>query len=165
MIAMEVRACDADDLERLRQSWPTPTDVAGSHYAEQQDGHATFLVAWSDDEPLGYAVIQWGGCTGKNAKAAYPDTAEVMHLHVRREHRNQGTGTALIDAAEKAIAERNIAIAAMSVGLENPHAARLYGRRGYQRTGITDVSEYDWVDDAGAIHHERQVNELLIKRL
>jgi ribosomal protein S18 acetylase RimI-like enzyme len=165
MIVMEVRACDAHDLERLRQSWPTPGDVAGSHYAEQQDGHASFLVAWSNDEPLGYAVIQWGGCIGPNAKAAYPSAAEVTHLHVRPEHRSRGTGTALIGVAERTIADRAIAASAMSVNTENHDAVRLYERLGYQHTKITDVSEYAWVDDTGTTHHEREMNELLVKRL
>ena len=165
MIVVEVRVCDADDLKQLRSSWPTPADVAGSHYAEQRAGHASFLVVWSDGEPVGWAVIQWGDCLGSNAKAAYPGSAEVIHLQVRPELRNRGAGTALLQAAEKAIADRNIAHGAVSVSLENPDAARLFDRCGYHRTGIIDVSEYDWVENAGSTHHKREVNELLIKRL
>lgn len=162
---MEVRVCDAEDLARLRRSLPTPGDVAGSHYAEQHAGHAAFLVAWQGDEPLGWVMIHWAGCIGPNAKAAYPESATIMHLQVRPECRNQGAGSALIAAAEKAISNRNIAVATISVGLENSDAARLYDRCGYKRTGITDVSEYEWVDENQTSHHEREINELLIKRM
>lgn len=165
MSVVEIRACSAEDIDHLRQSWPTPGDVATSHYTEQQNGHATFLVAWSDCEPLGSAVIEWGGCIGRNARVAYPNAAEVIHLHVRPEHRNRGTGTALIEAAENKIRDRGTEIAAISVGVDNLDAARLYDRRGYQRTGVTDVSEYEWLDEVGTAHREREVNELLIKRL
>ena len=162
---IEIRACTADDLERLRRSWATPGDVAGSHFAEQQDGHAAFLVAWHDHEPLGWAVIQWTGCLGRNARAAYPASAEVMHLQVRPDYRDRGAGSALIEAAERAAAERRIENVAISVGRDNPRAARLYARHGYRPTGITDVCEYDWMDDAGTARHEREVNELLVKRV
>jgi ribosomal protein S18 acetylase RimI-like enzyme len=165
MIFVEVRACDGDDLEQLRRRWPTPADVAASHYAEQERGRASFLVAWRDDEPLGWLVIEWDGCVGPNARAAFPASAEVIHLHVRREHRRKGVGTALVGAAEAAIAARDLSTATISVSLENPDAARLYERCGYRHTGVTDVCDYDWMDGAGATHHAHEVNELLIKRL
>ncbi|MBV9821899.1 MAG: GNAT family N-acetyltransferase, partial [Actinobacteria bacterium] len=133
---MEVRACDADDLTRLRQDWPAAAGVAESHYAEQQAGHASFLVAWRDGVPLGWGMVRWSGCLGVNARAAFPATPEIVHLQVRPEHRNAGVGTALLGAAEHAVAGRSLDSTALSVSLANPDAARLYERRGYRRTGI-----------------------------
>lgn len=68
--AIDVRVCSERDLDLLRQLWPTPADVAGSHYAEQQGGNATFLVGWQTDEPLGWGLL-FGGCVGENARAAF----------------------------------------------------------------------------------------------
>jgi ribosomal protein S18 acetylase RimI-like enzyme len=162
---MEVRRCALEDLERLRELWPTPDDVAGSHYAEQHDGHALFIVAWDSQEPLGWAVVHWDGCIGGNARAAVPVCAEILHLHVRAEHRNRGVGSTLVGAAERAISDRGLSHAGLSVGADNIDAARLYERLGYQRTHITDISAYSWRDKDGTVHHERELNELLLKPL
>lgn len=162
---MEVRACDGADLTRLRCCWPTAAGVAESHYAEQQDGHASFLVAWRENVALGWGMVHWSGCLGANARAAFPAAPEIVHLQVRPEHRNNGVATALLGAAEQVIAGRSFDSAAISVSLANTGAARLYERLGYRRTGIVDVCEYDWTDEAGTARHERETNELLVKRL
>lgn len=162
---MEVRPCTAADLDRLRERWPTPDDVAGSHYEEQHRGTATFLVAWEGPEPLGCGLIQWRGCVGKNARAAFPRSVEVNHLHVRPDFRGRGAGRAIVAAAEKQARETGNFEFALGVGLDNADAARLYVRLGYRRSGVIDVCSYTWTDDQGGTHDEMESSELLVKRL
>jgi GNAT superfamily N-acetyltransferase len=162
---MDVRRCSEHDLELLRERWPTPDDIAGAHYQEQQAGGATFLVGWKAREPVGWALIQWRGCVGENAKAAYPYCVEVNHLQVRPERRGHGTGTTIIAAAEERARDRGVAQIAVSVSIENPNAARLYRRLGYQPTGVVDACSYRWRDDQGTQHDETESSELLIKEL
>jgi GNAT superfamily N-acetyltransferase len=162
---MDVRPCSERDLQLLREQWATPDDVAGAHYAEQHTGAATFLVAWEVREPCGWALIQWRGCVGENAKTAFPDCVEVNHLQVRPEHRGRGTGTAILAAAEERARDRGLAQLAVSVSIDNPNAARLYRRLGYQPTGVVDACSYRWRDDQGTWHDEIESSELLIKRL
>jgi GNAT superfamily N-acetyltransferase len=162
---MDVRACSERDLRLLRIRWPTPDDVAGAHYAEQQAVGATFLVGWEADEPVGWALIQWRGCVGENARAAFPDCVEVNHLQVREQHRGRGVGTAILATAEELLRGRGIARLAVSVGLENDDAARLYHRLGYRPTGVVDVCSYRWCDDQGEWHDEVESSELLVKPL
>jgi hypothetical protein len=92
---MEVRACSERDLELLRIRWPTADDIAGAHYAEQQAGTATFLVGWEDDEPLGWALIQWRGyrpagvidvCSyrWRDDQGSWHDKTEFSELLVKR---------------------------------------------------------------------------------
>ncbi len=162
---VEVRACSERDLELLRERWWTSDDVAGAHYAEQQSESASFLVGWEDDEPWGWALIQWRGCVGENARAAFPHCVEVNHLQVRPEHRGRGTGTVILAAAEQRARDRGTASIAVSVAAQNTAAARLYRRSGYQPTGVIDVCSYRWRDDQGNWHDETEASELLVKEL
>ncbi|MCK0112812.1 GNAT family N-acetyltransferase [Ornithinimicrobium sp. F0845] len=153
------------DLPHLEERWPVPGDVHAAHLRAQEHAAATFLVAWSGDEPLGSAKVQWGGPVGAAARDAYPEAVEVNHLQVREEHRGRGVGTAIIAAAEELCLARGRRQVAVGVGLENDGAARLYERLGYRRTGAVDTSEYDWVDADGTVHHEVEQDELLVRAL
>jgi GNAT superfamily N-acetyltransferase len=162
---MDVRPCSGSNLKLLRKLWPTPDDIAGAHHAEQQAGGATFLVGWEAGEPWGWALIQWRGCLGGNARASFPACVEVNHLQVRPQHQGHGTGTAILAAAEQRVRDRGITQLAVSVSIENPDAARLYRRLGYQPTGVMDACSYRWRDYQGDWHDETEAAELLVKQL
>jgi GNAT superfamily N-acetyltransferase len=162
---VEVRGCSAQELALLRTRWSTPDDIAGAHYQEQQAGTATFLVGWEAGEPVGWALVQWRGCVGGNAKAAFARCVEVNHLQVRPGHRGRGTGTAILTAAEHLARERGVPQLGVSVALGNDGAARLYRRLDYQPTGIVDICRYRWRDDGGSWHDEVESSELLVKQL
>lgn len=109
-------------------------------------------------------MIQWTGCVGRNARAAFPDAVELNHLQVREQFRGQGVGRRLIEAAEALAAERGRTRVVVGVSEDNPDAARLYIRLGYEPTGVFDVTEYDWVDDDGVVHHEVEHDQVLVKQ-
>lgn len=161
---MDIRPCTAADLTALERHWPTGT-VHAVHLRDQESGRASFLVAWDGEEPLGSAMVQWGGPVGAAARAAHPDAVEVNHLQVRAEHRGGGVGTALIGYAEELARGRDRHLVAVGVAVDNPGAERLYRRLGYRGTGIEDVSEYDWVDADGTTHHAVERDVLLVKEL
>lgn len=163
---MQIRPCSADDLAMLRAGWPIPgSDVHGAHFAAQQTGAATYLVAWRGPTPLGSGMVQWGGCVGSNARSAHPGCVEVNHLQVRPEHRGSGVGAALIGAAEELIRSRGHTAVGVGVAADNPAAARLYRRLGYESTGVRDITAYTWFDSAGMAHDELEDDELLVKKL
>jgi GNAT superfamily N-acetyltransferase len=159
---MDVRPCTTNELLTVERQWAGAAEVARAHFAEQESGRTTFLIAWDGPDPLGWAVFSWDGCLGANARTRFPDCAEVIHLQVRPEHRGHGVGSELIAAAEREIDGRGLWVAG-SVAANNPDALRLYLRLGYQRTGIVDVSEYSWTDAHGVVHQEHETNELIIK--
>lgn len=165
MKPLSVRAATPEDLPALEAGWPSPGDVHASHLRAQESGTATFLVAWEGSMPLGSGLVQWSGPVGDRAREAFPDAVEINHLQVREESRGRGVGTALIAAAEDLCAARGRRLVAVGVATDNADAARLYERLGYQRTGVVDVSEYDWVDGAGTVHHEVEQDELLVREL
>jgi RimJ/RimL family protein N-acetyltransferase len=54
---------------------------------------------------------------------------------------------------------------AVGVAEDNPDAERLYRRLGYRPTGVIDVSQYDWITPEGAVRHETERDQLLVKDL
>lgn len=164
-MSVVVRAATAADLPALEAGWPVPGDVHAHHLRSQESGDSTFLVAWDGSMPLGSGIVQWSGPVGGRAREAFPDAVEINHLQVREQSRGQGVGSAIIAAAQELCAARGRGLVAVGVATDNEGAARLYERLGYRRTGVIDVSEYDWVDDAGAVHHAVEQDELLIREL
>lgn len=164
-MTLTVRTATTPELERLEAGWPTAGQVHASHLRQQESGRASYLVAWDGGMPLGSALVQWSGPVGDQARSRYPDAAEINHLQVRETARGQGVGTAIIEAAEALCRERGLTQVAVGVATDNDGAGRLYQRLGYRRTGVVDVSEYDWTDDTGRVHHEVEHDELLVKDL
>lgn len=74
-------------------------------------------------------------------------------------------GTSLIGDAENFAVRQGRTQVAIAVSDENSEAARLYARLGYAPTGVLDVSEYDWTDDDGVVHHAIERDQLLVKEL
>jgi len=136
-----------------------------AHHARQSDGQATYLVAWRDEEPLGSGMLQWTGCVGPSARCAFPGAVELNHLQVRPHLRGQGVERLLIGAAEALAAQGGRNQLAVGVSDENRDAERLYVRLGYRPTGVFDVTEYDWADDDGVVHHEIERDQLLVKEI
>jgi GNAT superfamily N-acetyltransferase len=162
---MNIRPCTDADLSVLCLRWRAPGSVHQGHHDRQRGGQTTYLVAWQDQEPLGSGVLQWGGCIGSNARTAYPDAVELNHLQVRDQFRGQGVGSALIAAAEALASRAGRYQIAVGVAEDNPDAERLYRRLGYRPTGVIDVSEYDWITPEGAVRHETERDQLLVKDL
>ncbi|MDQ3714703.1 MAG: GNAT family N-acetyltransferase [Actinomycetota bacterium] len=163
---MEIRVCATEDLDRLRAQWPTPgSDVHGAHFAAQQRGSASYLVAWRGTLPLGSARVNWAGCVGANARSAYPECVEIHHLQVRPGERGGGVGAALIGAAETLIRSHGHTHACLGVAADNPGAARLYRRLGYRSTGVRDLIAYTWIDENGVAHDKIEDDELRVKTI
>lgn len=159
-VVVQVRRCSGADLPVLLVRWPIAGGVHEAHVAE-----GDYLVAWEGAEPLGSGVVRWAGCVGDNARDSAGGTAALIHLHVRDAHRGRGIGTALVREAELVVSRHGGTSLALGVGVDNPGAARLYVRLGYQRTGVLDTMEYTWVDADGVEHDERETTELLLRRV
>jgi ribosomal protein S18 acetylase RimI-like enzyme len=164
--AITVRPCREGDLERLDRDVPTLSVGAWSaHFARQTEGVVVFLVAWLGDRPIGTGLLDWRGSRESNAAAVCPGVPTISNLHVHPPFQGHGAGSALIAAAERTAGECGHARVTIGVGLDNPRAARLYRRLGYARTAVRDESRYSWTDAHGAVHHEVEQVELLVKQL
>lgn len=141
------------------------TRAHASHFARQQAGTCTYLVAWRDDVPVGVVVIRWDGTLPPEVQAACPDCVEIRNLGVDPEYQGQGIGTALIYAGEERIRARGRAFVGLGVAGDNPRAARLYAALGYRDSGIRDVSRYMYADDEGANSEIVEHNSFFVKAL
>jgi ribosomal protein S18 acetylase RimI-like enzyme len=160
-----VRPCTLTDLEKLAEASHVHGQVHESHFLEQERGSSTFLVAWKSGTPVGSEVIRWNGFSDAALQPAFDRNAELCHLQVREESRGEGVGSELISAAEVMARDRGYAFLGIGVSDDNPRALSLYRRRGFCRTGVVAISEYDWVDSAGRRLHEVERNEILMKSL
>lgn len=126
-------AVPADVTAATRREVPG-ADIAVRHFARQQAGAATYLVARVDDEVIGGVLVVH---------------TELRHLQVDAGARGGGVGTGLIEAAENLLREQGHRYATLGVELDNDRARALYTRLGYCPTGNTETTSYIYVDQDG----------------
>lgn len=100
------------------------------YHAWLTHNEAFLLLAESGPEPVGYAIVH----LQDGPDDTYPlgnRYAEIYSLSVSPEHRGQGIGTALLDAAESRLAALGIVDVAIAAMVENEAALRLYASRGF----------------------------------
>ncbi|MBR7838501.1 GNAT family N-acetyltransferase [Actinospica durhamensis] len=140
-------------------------DVHTYHFGCQQADEAAYLIAWSEEAAVGHVVVTWAGFREEPARLAVPQCPAIGYLQVTPASRGKGVGSALVGAAEACIAARGFRRAGLAVGIDNPAAARLYQRLGYQDTSVRCESQYTWYDDAGVGHDVTEMNLYLAKDL
>ena len=93
-------------------------------------GEAFLLLAEAATEPVGYAIVHLQ--TGPDDTFPLGERyAEIYSLSVSPQHRGQGIGSALLDAAEARLAAMDIVDIAIAAMVENEAALRLYASRGF----------------------------------
>jgi ribosomal protein S18 acetylase RimI-like enzyme len=151
-----IRECTAGDLHLLEQRMPTGGhDAHAHHFAQQQAGTRTYLIAWQETLPVGCCLILWDGCAAAEVRTLLREAVEISSVHVRPDARGRGIGTALIHDAEQRITARGRTFITIGVSVDNPRAAALYSRLGYCDTGLRSVARYTYRDDGS----DRDVTE------
>ncbi len=89
----EVRPCSVEDLPELFATWPSSADVHDRHFARQQAGTQTLVVAWEHGEAVASAVIRWENPDLRELQTTHADLAEIAHVQVRPDARGRGVGT------------------------------------------------------------------------
>src|ERR1035441_8102637 len=79
--------------------------------------------------------------------------------------RSRGIGTAIIRAAEALARERGCGQIGLGVDDDNPRAAALYLRLGYQETGYRYLDRYYYLEDHGHRHDVADPARFLVKDL
>ena len=96
------------------------------------------LVADLDGAVVGYA---YAGVEGNDYMALRGPAGVIYDLVVDPVHRRQGIGTALLDAAQAALAARGEPRAVLSTAERNVAAQRLFEKAGFRRTMIEMTRE------------------------
>ena len=138
-----IRQLETQDIETIAAAfqllgWNKPVTQYERYYAQQLQGKRTVLVAFLNNEFVGYLTICWQSEYPPFRQANIP---EIKDFNVLPTFRRQGIGTQLMGEAERMITQRS-AIVGIGVGLYVDYGAaqRLYVKRGYIPDGKGLVS-------------------------
>jgi GNAT superfamily N-acetyltransferase len=164
-VTLRVEPCSAEDLE-LALSPQLPPEVARHHrerFALQADGSAIYLLAWRGRQNVGRATV-YAESKYESVRRVHPRAAEINALEANPQR--QGTGTALIAAAESLALQRGHTELGLAVEPDNVHARRLYRRLGFVRWDGGEVID-EWIEhrDNGCEVQHRDRCDYLIKSL
>jgi GNAT superfamily N-acetyltransferase len=111
------------------QGWNKPSEQYVRYFQESLNGTRVVLLAEIDEQFAGYVTIVWESDYPPFCQAGIP---EIVDFNVLKKYRRMKIGTALLDEAERRIAERS-AFAGLGVCLDPDFgpAQVLYARRGY----------------------------------
>ena len=134
-----IREAAVDEAAGLQSSfdeymaWAKPPGHFAAALARQARGELLLLLALDDTAWLGHCAVVWRSAYTGFRDAGIP---EIQDLNVRRDYRRRGIGSALLDEAERRIAERSDT-AGIAFGLYADYGAaqRLYIKRGYMPDG------------------------------
>ena len=112
----------------------------------QEQGH-TFLVAYVDERPAGYASFGPLPPTGPKGGVAGPPEAtpagpafKLHKIYVLPSQQGQGLGVCLLDAVEQAAQAARGRMLELNVNRHNASAISFYERHGYQRQREEDIA-------------------------
>lgn len=152
MPEVHVEPCRVEDLEPLEAG--IPAGRSRFHHrrlARQELGVSTYLIAWLDSTPHGHAEVRWDGGDAPEVTSQFPGCVEINALDVfPASMHSHGIGTVLIREAEQLATTRGYGQIGLGVADDNPRAAALYLRLGYDETGCRYLDRYEVVDDSGA---------------
>ena len=130
---------------------------------EQRRGARSVLVATLAGTFAGYLTVCWASGYPPFRDAGIP---EIRDFNVLPQCRRRGVGTALMDAAEAAVAARS-AVAGIGVGLYAAYGAaqRLYATRGYLPDGRGVMSGGVPVPAGAKVRVDDELALMLTRRL
>jgi GNAT superfamily N-acetyltransferase len=131
-----------------------------------RQGAGELLVGWVDGVPVGNVYLWCEAVEEPELRAAYPGVPLMNHLQVADGRRARGIGTALVRACEDAARRRGHDVLLLGVGVDNPEAARLYGRIGWLDWGRGPiVSRWTEPDGAGGIREATLTIDVMVRSL
>jgi ribosomal protein S18 acetylase RimI-like enzyme len=98
------------------------------------------VCSWASwGEVVGFAMVRPEQARGD--AAAEPGRGELAAINVHPAAWGTGAGTALLDAAERTLAQQGFPRAVLWVAAQNPRARRFYERQGWTHDGVDTVDE------------------------
>jgi GNAT superfamily N-acetyltransferase len=127
---LEIRVADKGDLDALVTAMGQP-DFFTDRIGRTRQGVGELLVAWLDGRVVGDVYLHCEVHEEPELRREFPGVPLLSHLEVTPARQGRGIGTAMIHACEAAAVARGHHVLILGVGLDNPHAKRLYERLGY----------------------------------
>ena len=169
--SIEIRPVAETDVKRLDVLYPeaAPESRHAQRWRLQARGGGVYLVAWRDDEPVGWVFVHRPGSREASERAQQLDTAEIMDLQVSERFRGQGYGSSLLMQAEQVAREADWTSIGLEVTVSNPHndvARAMYARHGYGDSGFgVFESGYEYWTSTGERRWDGEPHLFLVKTL
>jgi GNAT superfamily N-acetyltransferase len=121
------------------------------------------LIAWWGDRPIGVIYLWLEDAEEVELREHLPGTPILNHLEIHPDHRNRGTGTKLIESAERRLRRLGFDKVALAVEITNGRAEQLYRRLGYEQWPHPNLRCFSLTDGDG----ERRVEicRIMVKTL
>lgn len=127
------------DPKRFIAPRPDMAELYGHFLASQSElPDKLVLVADLDGTVVGYA---YAGVEDNDYMALRGPAGVIYDVVVDPDHRRQGIGTTLLDAAQAALAARGEPLAVLSTAERNAGAQQLFEKAGFRRTMIEMTRE------------------------
>lgn len=131
---LNIRQATSQDLLVLEEKMPSGDPVLGhdKRLHDQDRGEGVYLVAWSEDCPVGHGFIRWSGFRTAEFAARFPVCPTINSVLVSPpELRGRGIGSALMVALENLAEAAGYELVGLAVESDNYLAISFYQRRGY----------------------------------
>lgn len=142
---LHIRPASTTDLAALARELGQRPYFA-DRLARQRDGRGLLLTAWRAGRPIGDVYLWLEPAEEPEIREHLPGIPLLTHLEIHADHRHQGTGTKLIQAAERELATLGHDRVALAVEVTNHGAANLYHRLGYREWPHPSVRCYALAD-------------------
>jgi GNAT superfamily N-acetyltransferase len=164
---VRIEPCQTEHLDLLEAGMPSgPSRFHHRRLARQEQGVSTYLIAWIDDVPHGHAEVRWDGGNAAEVTSRFPSCVMISALDVwPAPIRSHGLGTALIREAEQQAQIRGFRRIGLGVADDNPRAAALYLRLGYEESGCHYSDQYEVVDVTGTRRVITEPCRVLVREL
>ena len=126
-----------EQLEYMYRVIYTPASLR----RQMQEQHHTFLLAYVDERPAGFASFspQPAGPEQPDDEISTGPAFKLHKIYVMPSHQGQGLGVRLLEAVEKAAHAAQGRYLDLNVNRHNEKALGFYERHGYQRQRAEDV--------------------------
>jgi len=148
-MTIQLRFLSANDIDMIVTNfaavqWPKPRSNFEQYLHEQESGHRKIWLAFNNDKFAGYVTLNWQSQYKLFREKNIP---EIMDLNVLPDFRNNGIGSALLEAAENEAYTKSDTVG-IGVGLYPGYgdAQKLYVKRGYVPDGLGVTYNYERVD-------------------
>lgn len=161
---IDLRILKEEELPLLPRGL-TPDEHEG-RFSWQQAGKALYLIAWQGTTFLGHLMLVWEGENVEPIRSSLSRCPNISNFYVVSEYRSQSIGSHMLDWIESAVRWRGYEQIGLGVAIENTRAQALYARRGYRDSGLGEYAdEWEWFDDEGKVHVQRDICIYMIKPL
>jgi GNAT superfamily N-acetyltransferase len=159
-----VRVAGPGEAEALARATDAPAGVHAAHLAAQAEGRCDVLVAEVGGRVVGTGLLRQEPQDARVVER-FGALPEISDLQVHPDEQGQGHGTALVEAACARAAAAGHRRVGIGVAVDNPDAARLYLRLGFDETGLTYADHCTWTDAGGVDHDAADEVRYLVRDL